>query len=305
MPGITVSHISKSYKKVKALEDISFEVKKGEVFGLIGPDGAGKTTLIRILTTVMLPDSGTATIDDTSIVNYREVRNKVGYMPGRFSLYQDLSVEENLKFYATVFGTTLDESLDRIRDIYSHLEAFKKRRAGALSGGMKQKLALCCALINKPQVLFLDEPTRGVDPISRSEFWDILMRLKESGMTILVSTTYMDEANMCDRVALIQNGKIMKIDTPSALAASFGYKVWAVKGTDMYHLITDLQQFETKHNVYSFGEYAHYIDKGIEDISTALIQYLTEKGHNGIEIKLIPAGIEDVFIELEETADGK
>jgi len=305
MSGITASHIAKSYRKLKALDDVSFEVEQGEIFGLIGPDGAGKTTLIRILTTVMLPDSGTAVIDGTDIMDYRIVRKKVGYMPGRFSLYQDLSVEENLKFYATVFGTTMAESIDRIKDIYSHLEAFKDRRAGALSGGMKQKLALCCALINEPKALFLDEPTRGVDPISRKEFWEILARLKASGMAIMVSTTYMDEANMCDRVALIQKGKILKIDRPAALAASFPHSVWAVKGSEMYRLITDLQGYEHTFNIYSFGEYAHYIDARSEDISAELIAFLAARAHKDIEVKAIDPGIEDVFIALEDTEDGK
>jgi ABC-type multidrug transport system ATPase subunit len=305
MPGIIVSRISKTYKKVKALNDVSFEVKQGEIFGLIGPDGAGKSTLLRILTTVLIPTSGTATVDGTGIGDYKTIRNKVGYVPGKFSLYQDLSVTENLKFYASIFGVTLTESLSQIHEIYKHLEPFKDRRAGALSGGMKQKLALCCALIHKPVVLFLDEPTRGVDPISRKEFWEILMRLKQGGITILVSTTYMDEASLCDRVALIQQGHILKIDKPSEFVASFGHKVWAVKCAEMYRMITDIEQYPFTCSIYTFGEFAHYIDKREEDITDQLYQFLADKGHNNIAIKQVAAGIEDNFIQLEEVENGK
>lgn len=217
--GILVSHISKSYKEVQALHDVSFEVKEGELFGLIGPDGAGKTTLFRILTTLLLADNGNAVVAGNDVVhNYREIRNQVGYMPGRFSLYQDLTVEENLHFFATIFGTTVAENYELIKDIYDQISPFKNRRAGKLSGGMKQKLALSCALIHKPQVLFLDEPTTGVDPVSRKEFWEMLKRLQKRGITILVSTPYMDEAELCDRVALIHQGKILKIGTPYTLS---------------------------------------------------------------------------------------
>ncbi|MDY0017042.1 MAG: ABC transporter ATP-binding protein, partial [Candidatus Delongbacteria bacterium] len=214
MNSIVVKNIFKSYNGTEALEDISFEVKKGEIFGLIGPDGAGKTTLFRILTTLLLKDRGSATVEGFDIEkDYKSIRRIIGYMPGRFSLYQDLSVEENLNFFATVFDTTVKANYELIKDIYVQLEPFKKRRAGKLSGGMKQKLALCCALIHQPEVLFLDEPTTGVDPVSRKEFWEMLKKLKEKGITILVSTPYMDEAAQCDRIALIQTGRIMDIST--------------------------------------------------------------------------------------------
>ncbi len=219
--SISLSNISKSYKKVKAFQDISFDVKPGELFGLIGPDGAGKTTLFRILTTLLIPDEGTATVAGFDVIeDYKAIRNCVGYMPGKFSLYQDLTVEENLTFFATIFGTTIEENYDLIEDIYVQIEPFKDRRAGKLSGGMKQKLAFCCALIHKPKVLFLDEPTTGVDPVSRKEFWEMLKRLQKKGITILVSTPYMDEAALCDRVALIQDGKILDIDTPEAIVTN-------------------------------------------------------------------------------------
>ncbi len=220
--SITIQNISKSFKSVKALKDISFEIKEGELFGLIGPDGAGKTTLFRILTTLLIADEGTATVANFDVVNdFKKIRNSVGYMPGKFSLYQDLTVEENLNFFATIFGTTIEENYDLIKDIYIQIEPFKNRRAGKLSGGMKQKLALCCALIHKPKVLFLDEPTTGVDPVSRKEFWEMLKRLQTKGITILVSTPYMDEAELCDRIALIQNGKILEIDTPQEIVKHF------------------------------------------------------------------------------------
>ena len=217
MEAVILNNITKVYGKEKkvAVDNISFSVNKGEVFGIIGPDGAGKTSIFRMLTTLLLPDGGTATVNGFDIVkDYKKIRNTVGYMPGKFSLYQDLSVEENLNFFATVFGTTIAENYDLIKDIYIQIEPFKKRRAGKLSGGMKQKLALCCALIHKPDVLFLDEPTTGVDPVSRKEFWEMLKRLKQQHITIVVSTPYMDEATLCDKIALMQNGKILSIDTP-------------------------------------------------------------------------------------------
>ncbi|GHV69890.1 hypothetical protein FACS1894199_19120 [Bacteroidia bacterium] len=220
MAAISINNINISYGKVRALENISFEVQQGELFGLIGPDGAGKTSLFNILTTLLLADSGEATVDGWDVIrDYKEIRMHIGYMPGRFSLYPDLSVEENLNFFATVFNTTIEENYSLVEDIYKQIEPFKKRRAGKLSGGMKQKLALSCALIHKPTVLFLDEPTTGVDPVSRKEFWDILKKLKQQGITIFVSTPYMDEASLCDRIALIQQGKIMSIATPTQIIA--------------------------------------------------------------------------------------
>ncbi len=219
---VSVREIAKSYGNVRALTGISFDISKGEIFGLIGPDGAGKTTLFRILNTLILPDEGVATVDGLDVVEeYKEIRKRVGYMPGRFSLYQDLTVEENLTFFATLFNTTIQENYHLVEDIYTQIEPFKNRRAGKLSGGMKQKLALSCALIHKPTVLFLDEPTTGVDPVSRKEFWEMLKRLKEEGITIVVSTPYMDEIRRCDRIAFINNGEIKGIDTPEQILSRF------------------------------------------------------------------------------------
>lgn len=221
-PLIEVSHISKRYQHIQALEDVSFAVNQGELFGIIGPDGSGKSTLFRILTTLLLPDQGQAHLNGLDMIkDFREIRKCIGYMPGKFSLYPDLSVEENLDFFATVFQTSIERNYEQIKDIYSQLEPFRKRRARALSGGMKQKLALCCALIHQPIVLFLDEPTTGVDPVSRKEFWNILHRLKSQQVTILVSTPFMDEARQCDRIAFIQEGRIKGIDTPDVILQQF------------------------------------------------------------------------------------
>ena len=242
MQTIVVKNINKSYEEAKALNNISFSVEKGELFGIIGPDGAGKTTLFRILTTLILPDTGTATIEGLDVVkDYKKIRTQVGYMPGKFSLYQDLTVEENLQFFATVFHTTIKNNYNLIKDIYSQIEPFKTRKAGKLSGGMKQKLALSCALIHKPKVLFLDEPTTGVDPVSRKEFWEMLRNLRKQGITILVSTPYMDEATLCDRIALIQNGEFMKIEPPQNIINNFPETLWAVKAEHMSALLSDLR----------------------------------------------------------------
>ena len=259
--SITVRNISKSYKNVKALKDISFEVKPNELFGLIGPDGAGKTTLFRILTTLLIANEGNAKVAGFDVVtDYKKIRNNVGYMPGKFSLYQDLTVEENLTFFATIFGTTIEENYDLIKEIYVQIEPFKNRRAGKLSGGMKQKLALCCALIHKPKVLFLDEPTTGVDPVSRKEFWEMLKRLQQKNITILVSTPYMDEAALCDRIALIQDGEILQIDTPEAIVKHFPKQIYNVRASNMYKLINSLKDYKYNHSVYPFGEFVHYTD---------------------------------------------
>ena len=239
MEAVVVRNLTKVYgkEKVQAVDDVSFSVSKGELFGLIGPDGAGKTSIFRMLTTLLLPDAGSATVDGFDIVkDYKKIRNTVGYMPGKFSLYQDLTIEENLNFFATVFGTSIEENYHLIKDIYVQIERFKDRRAGKLSGGMKQKLALCCALIHKPSVLFLDEPTTGVDPVSRKEFWEMLKRLKAERITIVVSTPYMDEATLCDRIALIQNGKILSIDTPDKIVESYPDELYAIKADNMYRL---------------------------------------------------------------------
>ena len=297
--SITVSNISKSYKSVKALENISFNVKEGEIFGLIGPDGAGKTTLFRILTTLLIANEGTATVADFDVVlDYKKIRNNVGYMPGKFSLYQDLTVEENLNFFATIFGTTIEENYDLIKEIYVQIEPFKDRRAGKLSGGMKQKLALCCALIHKPKVLFLDEPTTGVDPVSRKEFWDMLKRLQQKGITILVSTPYMDEAALCDRIALIQDGKILQIDTPQAIVKHYPKQIYNVRADNTYQLIKSLKTYEYNHSVYPFGEFVHYTDRRADFNPKDLIQFLESNNLSNVEIEKTVATIEDTFMEL-------
>jgi ABC-type multidrug transport system ATPase subunit len=297
--GITVNHISKSYKKVNALQDISLDVKPAELFGLIGPDGAGKTTLFRILTTLLIANEGIATVAGLDVVkDYKQIRKSVGYMPGKFSLYQDLTVEENLKFFATIFGTTIEENYDLIKEIYIQIEPFKNRRAGKLSGGMKQKLALCCALIHKPKVLFLDEPTTGVDPVSRKEFWEMLKRLQQKGITILVSTPYMDEAALCDRIALIQGGKILEIDTPEAIVKNYPKQIYNVRANNMYQLITSLKEYEHNHSVYPFGEFVHYTDRRTNFKPTDLKSFLASKNLVNIEIEATVATIEDTFMEL-------
>lgn len=297
---ITVNNIYKSYNNgtINAVQDLSFEIKEGEIFGLIGPDGAGKTTLFRILTTLLLADKGTATINGHDVVtDYKKIRNEVGYMPGKFSLYQDLSIEENLQFFATIFNTTLKENYDLIKDIYVQIEPFKKRYAGQLSGGMKQKLALCCALIHKPVVLFLDEPTTGVDAVSRKEFWDMLLRLKMQGITIMVSTPYMDEANLCDRIALMQKGKILGINSPTNVANSFPLKLYGVKTSYAYKVMTELRNMPETNTCFAFGDSLHVTFKKNIDTNT-LINTLKLKGYNDVEINEAIPGIEDEFIHL-------
>ncbi len=287
---IKVNNITLNYGEVTALKDITFEVERGEIFGLIGPDGAGKTTLFRILTTLLLADSGTATVDGFDVVrDYLAIRKRVGYMPGRFSLYQDLTVEENLTFFATLFGTTIEENYHLIREIYQQIEPFKKRRAGKLSGGMKQKLALSCALIHKPAVLFLDEPTTGVDPVSRKEFWEMLKRLKQQGITILVSTPYMDEASRCDRIAFIQQGSILTIDTPEKIISDFPYKVYTVETENQYEVLKLLRQDENVRSVFSFGDKVHVVFKDNLRVGD-------ETGE--IRFKEIEPTIEDCFMAL-------
>lgn len=300
-PAINITNLTKVYGKEKtvAVDNISFSVNKGELFGLIGPDGAGKTSIFRMLTTLLLPDKGNATVDGFDIVkDYKQIRNTVGYMPGKFSLYQDLTVEENLKFFATIFNTTIEENYDLIKDIYVQIEPFKNRKAGKLSGGMKQKLALCCALIHKPTVLFLDEPTTGVDPVSRKEFWEMLKRLKEQNITIMVSTPYMDEAKLCDRVALIQNGKILSIDTPVSIVKSYPEKLYAIKAPDMYALLKGLKKYDKTLESYSFGEYAHASFKDNFFNKKEVENYLQQQGVNEVEIKPAEPTIEDSFIKL-------
>lgn len=300
MPSVVVNNVTKRYgtKKapVTALQGVSFEVEKGEIFGIIGPDGAGKTSLFRILTTLLLADEGRAIVDGFDVVkDYKTIRQRVGYMPGRFSLYQDLSVKENLDFFATIFNTSIEENYDLIKDIYSQIEPFKDRRAGKLSGGMKQKLALSCALIHRPSVLFLDEPTTGVDAVSRKEFWEMLKRLKEQEITILVSTPYMDEAGLCDRVVLLQSGKILSINTPQGIVDAFGKKLLAVKSSDMLHLLNDLKKSTDVEDAYPFGEYHHAVMKNGEE--QALRNYLQYTGRQ-FELKEVQPDIEDCFMAL-------
>ena len=297
--SIECKNIVKTYGDVKAVNNVSFNVQKGELFGLIGPDGAGKSSIFRILTTLLLADSGTATVDNFDVVkDYREIRNRVGYMPGRFSLYQDLTVKENLNFFATVFGTTLEENYDLIKDIYDQIKPFNNRRAGKLSGGMKQKLALCCALIHKPEVLFLDEPTTGVDVVSRKEFWDMLDKLKMQGITILVSTPYMDEATLCDRIALIDNGSIMSINTPENIIKSFPKTLFAAKAENIYRLLQDLRNNSEIETCYAFGEYLHVTLKSNHNDILKVINLVEQGNQKGIEVKIITPTIEDSFIRL-------
>lgn len=295
--AISIDKVSKTYlgkKPVIALNDISLNIRKGELFGLIGPDGAGKTSLFRILTTLLLADEGSAKVSGMNVVSdFREIRNHIGYMPGRFSLYQDLTIEENLKFFADVFNTSLEANYDMIKDIYVQIEPFKHRKAGQLSGGMKQKLALCCALIHKPEVLFLDEPTTGVDPVSRKEFWGMLKQLKQQGITIMVSTPYMDEAALCDRIALIQGGKILSVDTPQQIINDYPFRLFAAKAGNNYHLLQKLEQQENIRLVYISGEYLHLVFKG-ED---RRIDY-----PDVILMERKPT-IEDCFIQLMQIED--
>lgn len=301
MQTVTVNNITKTYNngKITAVNHISFTVNEGEIFGLIGPDGAGKTSIFRMLTTLLLPDNGEATVANFDIVkDYKKIRNIVGYMPGKFSLYPDLTVAENINFFATLFNTTLKENYDLVKDIYIQIEPFKNRRAGKLSGGMKQKLALCCALIHKPKVLFLDEPTTGVDPVSRKEFWDMLSRLKEQQITILVSTPYMDEAKLCDRIALMQRGNILSIDSPNNITKAYPDNLFAVKCSDMSLLLKSIADYSEKNAGYAFGEFAHVALKNNSDGIPALKYHLETKGCKNVEIHPTSATIEDCFIKL-------
>jgi len=305
MNAVEIKNIKKTFtvekSTVTALHDISFEVKQGELFGLIGPDGAGKTTLFRILTTLMLANSGIAFVDGYDVVkDFKEIRKRVGYMPGRFSLYQDLTVEENLSFFATLFNTSIEENYDLIKDIYIQIEKFKTRKAGALSGGMKQKLALSCALIHKPSVLFLDEPTTGVDAVSRREFWDLLHKLQQQKITILVSTPYMDEASLCDRVALIQDGRILDIDSPKGITQKFSHTLWSARAENMYQLLTDLKQQQEVNSCFPFGQEHHVTFKGGDEHAKLIEARLNQLGHTSVKFEKIHAGIEDCFMELME-----
>ncbi len=302
---VLFNNITKTYNEgtTLAVDNISFNVNDGELFGLIGPDGAGKSTIFRILTTLLLPDSGTASIDGMDVVkDYKKIRTLVGYMPGKFSLYQDLTVEENLNFFATIFNTTIKENYDLIKEIYVQIEPFKNRRAGKLSGGMKQKLALCCALIHRPTVLFLDEPTTGVDTVSRKEFWDMLKRLKTQGITILVSTPYMDEATLCERIALLQKGKILSIDTPDNVIKKFPKKLFGVKSSNMGKLLVDLRKLKLLDSCNAFGAFHHitFTSDSSQKSLDELLEFIAENGHENIEVKDVSPSVEDCFIQLME-----
>ncbi|MCB0806960.1 MAG: ABC transporter ATP-binding protein [Bacteroidales bacterium] len=301
--SVEIENVSKSFGKVEALKGITLEVEKSALFGVIGPDGAGKTTLFRILTSLLKPASGKASLQGYDVVkDYKAIRRIVGYMPGRFSLYFDLTVEENLKFYATIFGTTIEENYHLVKDIYSQIEPFKDRKAGNLSGGMKQKLALSCAMIHKPEVLILDEPTTGVDAVSRKEFWDMLKMLKEQGITILVSTPYMDEASLCDRVALMQKGKILDNDTPKNIIQKFRYPLYKTITDNMYELPVDLTDLEKTVSARRFGDSVHLAVS--EETEKGIIEdFLLKKGHKIVEVEKIDPGIEDCFMDLMTQTD--
>lgn len=300
MIALSAHKINKSYGTTQALTNLSLEVEKGEIYGIIGPDGAGKTTLFRILTTLLLADSGTATINGLDVVkDYKQIRQVIGYMPGRFSLYQDLTVEENLHFFATVFHTTIEENYHLIEDIYKQIEPFKTRRTAKLSGGMKQKLALSCALIHKPTVLFLDEPTTGVDPVSRKEFWEMLMKLKVEGITIIVSTPYMDEATRCDRIALILDGQFLKVDTPKNIIADYPYTLWSVQASRMHRLLRDLADSPFIRSSFSFGETFH-VTLNHQATPGQLREFLMERSYSDIAIQEIQPTVEDCFMLLSK-----
>jgi ABC-2 type transport system ATP-binding protein len=298
MAAIEANSITHRYGTVTAVDDISFAVNEGELFGFIGPDGAGKSTLFRIAATLIVPSGGRMTLFGLNVVSdFRRLRSQIGYMPGRFSLYSDLTVEENLNFYATIFGTTIHENYHLIEPIYKQIEPFRKRQAGRLSGGMKQKLALSCALIHKPRILILDEPTTGVDAVSRTEFWEMLSRLKDEGITMIVSTPYMDEALRCDRIALIQKGRIMGIDTPEKIRKSYDQKLYAVTHPEKYKLLLALRSMPQTVCSEPFGDSMHVTLKPSADPDD-LVSGLSAAGLDGVTVEEIVPGIEDVFLEL-------
>ena len=306
-PAVSAVSLTKHFGDVVALDDVSFGVRAGELFGLIGPDGAGKTTLFRLLTTVQLADAGSASVLGLDVVkDYRAIRSRIGYMPGRFSLYADLSVEENLRFFASVFGTTVEAGQRLIAPIYSQIARFADRRAGALSGGMKQKLALCCALVHLPELLLLDEPTTGVDAVSRREFWDLLETLRAEGLTIVASTPYMDEAVRCSRVALIERGRILDIADPRGIGARFDRPLLSVRAAERMRLLRALREHPHAHSVFPFGEAAHYTDQRTDrdarEIAAELVRHLAERGLADAEVSVIEPGIEDVFMALMQRA---
>jgi len=296
--AIVISALGKSYSGREALRGVSMEVKSGALYGLIGPDGAGKTTLLRILVSLLKPDKGSASVLGwDTFRDYKHIRRHAGYMAGRFSLYADLSVEENLRFYAAVFGVRVKDNYELIADIYEQLAPFGKRRAGQLSGGMKQKLALCCALVHRPLVLFLDEPTTGVDPVSRGEFWEMLGRLKAQNITVMVSTPYMDEANRCDRIALIQEGRLLMEGMPETIIKDFPKPLWAVEAAQVSRLLADLRAAVWCHSAYPFGESVHLACSESVD-AQEIEHYLKQRNHEVIEVMPITAGIEDCFMEF-------
>jgi ABC-2 type transport system ATP-binding protein len=297
--SVIIEKISRKYGSTRALNEISFQVKKGEIFGLIGPDGAGKSTLFRIIATLLLPDSGSVKVFDLDVIkDYKKIRTIIGYMPGRFSLYQDLSVEENLQLFASIFGTTIKENYELVKEIYSQIEPFKNRLAGKLSGGMKQKLALSCALIHKPELLILDEPTTGVDPVSRKEFWGMLKRLKEAGITIIVSTPYMDEANLCDRIGLIQEGHLLSINQPQVMIKDYPMKIFSVKSDSRFSMLRFLQLNKNTFSAFIFGEEIHYTDKR-SNIDRDMLDK-EWKNESGVSFRItnITPTIEDCFMSL-------
>ena len=309
-PAIVAEHLTKRFGEVTAVDDLSFTVGANETFGFIGPDGAGKTTLFRMLVTLLVPEAGTARVLGLDVASQLwELRRHLGYMPGRFSLYPDLSVEENLRFFASVFGTTIEREYEQIAPIYSQLEPFRDRRAAALSGGMKQKLALCCALVHRPRILFLDEPTTGVDAVSRREFWELLARFKETGLTIVVSTPYMDEARRCDRVALMQHGRLLAVDTPRAITESFGRPLFAVTAANRYLVLQALREFPETESVYPFGDTLHYTDRrgaqATEAIADELRRFAASRGLAEFAVAPMAPTIEDVFMARMRAPDDR
>lgn len=297
-PAIALEGISKHYGKTTALTDVTFSVPEGSMFGLIGPDGAGKSTLYRILTTLIPPDSGTATVAGLDIrTDYRKIRTEIGYMPERFSLYPDLTVSENLNFFASLFGVRVQDNYDLIAPFFNQLAKFPHRRAGALSGGMKQKLALGCALIHRPKILLLDEPTTGVDAVSRSEFWDMLATLRQKGITILVSTSYMDEAERCERIALINAGRILKVDTPQRLVEGIGERLYNASAGEMYPLLMALRSMSEVRNCYTFGATLHVVAGDGFD-AARITADLQRRGLTDVRISPARGNIEDLFIKL-------
>ena len=309
-PVVWTENLVKTYGDEVALDGLSVSIHPGELFGFIGPDGAGKTTLFRILTSLLTPDEGTARVLGLDVVDdYRALRPRLGYMAGEFSLYPDLSVKENLQFYASVFGTTVEEQMDMIRPVYKQLKPFDDRRAADLSGGMKQKLALSCALVHRPDLLILDEPTTGVDAVSRRDFWDTLTQLSDEGLPVVVSTPYMDEASRCDRVALIQDGSILTVDAPEQIQRDYEWPLVAVRGPDHHRMLKALRSVDHGRSVFPFGDELHYTDARRDKAPAAVAEevhaFLREQGFDEAEVQPIEAGIEDVFMALGSASEGE